>query len=202
MRRVCMSIGVVLTLLVGPSAFAHSPSGRTVSFVAHFNDPGDHLTPGGVDPTCPVGQLAIRGAATFQAPLRTVDTGAGCVYFDPVAQLNALQSTDGPAMAIGGYVDDHQVGSLGGCGTGSFTMRLSDWKITSFDPATHTAHMTLKWVVKRGSGTGAFLGASGHGTSSVDGTGSPDPAVPLLTAPVATPNWGTYQGTIICPHHD
>ena len=201
MRRACASLGIVLTVIFVPSAMAQAPSGPTVSFVAHFNDPGDHLTPGGVDPMCPVGQVAIHGTAYFQKPLRTVDTGAGCVSFDPVAQLTALQSKDGPAFALGGYVDDHQVGSLDGCGKGSFTMRLTDWKITSFDPATHTAHMTLNWAVEAGSGTGAFLDASGQGTASLDGTGSPDFTVPLLTAPVATPNWGTYQGTITCPHH-
>lgn len=184
------------------NAHTRDAGGRTVQFVAHFTDPGDHLTLGGVDPTCPVGQVAIRGTAHFQAPLRTTDTGVGCVRYDPVAQLNALLSNDGPALVFAGYIDDHQVGSLDGCGTGSFTMHLTDLKFTSFDPAAATVHIMLKWVITPGSGTGAFRGASGEGTGSGDGTFSPDLAVPLLTAPVATPNWGTYGGTITCPHHD
>jgi hypothetical protein len=100
-----------------------------------------------------------------------------------------------------GHIDDHQVGTLDGCGTGRVTMRLTDLKVTSFDAATHTGHLTLEWTVVGGSGTGAFLGASGKGTGSVDGTASPDLGAPLLTVPFAVPNWGTHQGTITCPHH-
>ena len=203
MRRGCLALGVMLTLMLVPSALAQAPGGRTVSFVAHFNDPGDHVTAGGVDPTCPVGQVDIRGTAYFQEPpLHTVDNGAGCIYVDPLAQPAAVLSKDGPAVIVSGYIDDHQVGSLDGCGKGSFTMRLTDLEVTSFDPAAHTFHLTAQWGVVPGSGTGAFLGASGTGTIAADGTGSPDFAVPLLTAPVATPNWGTYQGTITCPHHN
>lgn len=207
MRKRRASIGMIMTLVfvqtlsVVPNALAQSPGGRTVQFAAHMTDPGDHVTVGGIDPTCPVGQVAIRGTAYFQAPLRTIDTGVGCLTYDPVAQLNALQSSDGPAFVVGGYIDDHQVGSLDGCGKGSFTMHMTDFKVTSFDPAAGTAHLTFEWVVERGSGTGAFRSASGEGTGSIDGTGSVDPTVPLLTAPVATPNWGTYEGSITCPHH-
>lgn len=201
MWRVWVLLGTVVTVLCVPMAVAQASGGRTVSFVAHFDDPGDHLSPGGVDALCPVGQVAIRGTAYFQAPLRTVDYGEGCATWDPVAQLNALQSND-RAFVLTGYIDDHQVGSLDGCGTGSFTMRLTDFEVTSFDPAAHTFHMALKWVVETRSGTGAFRGATGEGTASVDGTFSPDLTVPLLTAPVALPNWGTYGGTINCPHHE
>lgn len=201
MRRVCASLGIVLSVLFVPSAFAQAPGGKTVHFAAHIDDPGDHLTVGGVDPACPVGWLAIRGTAHLQGQLQSIDNGSGCISWDPVAQLNGLQSSDGPALDVAGHIDDHQVGSLDGCGTGSFTMRLTNLKVTSFDPVAHTFHLTATWAVVPGSGTRAFLGASGAGAVDADGTASPDPTVPLLTAPVATPNWGTYAGTITCPHH-
>jgi hypothetical protein len=182
-------------------AGGQGPTVKTVHFIAHLDDPGDRLTLGGVDPSCPVGWVAIRGTAHLQGQLRAIDAGAGCVSWDPVSQLNGLQSSDGPAFVLAGYVDDHPVGTLDGCGTGSFTMRLTNFKVTSFDVVAHTFHMTLTWAVSDGSGTGAFRGTSGSGTGSVEATGSPDLTVPLLTAPVVTPNWGTYEGTITCPHH-
>jgi hypothetical protein len=124
------------------------------------------------------------------------------LYWDPVTQLNDLQSGDGPAFYVAGYVDDHPVGSLDGCGTGSFTMRLTDLRVTSFDPAGRTFHATLKWAVTEGTGKGAFRGASGRGTGSLDGRFFPDFSVPALTLPFRLANWGTYEGTITCPHHD
>jgi hypothetical protein len=184
-----------------PSGRAQSPTVKTVHFIAHLDDPGDRLTLGGVDPSCRVGWLAIRGTAHLQGQLRAIDTGAGCVSWDPIAQLNGLRPGESPAFVVAGYVDDHPVGTLDGCGTGSFTMRLTNFKVTSFDPAAHAFHMTFTLTVTDGSGTGAFRGASGSGTGSVEATGSPDLTVPLLTAPVVVPNWGMYEGTITCPHH-
>jgi hypothetical protein len=122
------------------------------------------------------------------------------VSWNPVTQLQDLQSGDGPGFVIAGYVDDHQDGALDGCGTGKFTMRLQNFKVRSFTPATHSFHMTFTWTVIDGSGTAAFRGASGRGTGDVEATGSPDFTVPLLTLPIVVPNWGTYAGTITCPH--
>jgi len=143
--------------------------------------------------------MAIRGTAHLQGELRSVDTGAGCVSWDPVAQLEVQ---DGPAFLIAGYIDDHQVGTLDGCGTGSFTMRLTNIEVRSYDVAAHAFDMTVRWTVSNGSGTGAFRGASGSGTGSLKATASPDLTVPVLTAPAVVPNQGTYQGTITCPHHE
>jgi hypothetical protein len=186
-----------------PRPSGRADSAKTVHFVSHIDDPGDRLTLGGVDPSCPVGWVAIRShePAHLTGQLRSVDTGGGCVSGDPVATLNSPQSSDGPAFVFAGYVDDHQVGTLDGCGTGTFTMRLTNFKITSFDVVAHAFHMTFTWAFSDGSGTGAFRGASGSGTGAVAATGSPDLTVPLLTAPVVVPNWGTYEGTITCPHH-
>jgi len=203
MRRVCASIGLILTLSFVLNALAQGSTVKTVHFSAHLDDPGDRLTLGGVDPSCPVGWVAIRThePAHLSGQFRSTDTGGGCVSWDPVAQLNDLKSGDGPGFVFAGHIDDHQVGSLDGCGTGRVTMRLTDLTVRSFDVASGTGHLTLKWVVVDGTGTGAFLGASGKGTGSVDGTVSPDFGVPLLTAPFVVPNWGTYEGTITCPHH-
>ena len=200
MRRVCGLLGIVLALPFVPNALAEPPRGETVNFVTHLTDPGDYLTLGGVDPTCQVGQVVIRGSAQLQGQLRAIDTGAGCLSWDPVAQLSALQSNDGPAFAASGYIDDHPNGTLDGCGKGSFTMRLYDLKITSFDPVARTFHLTLQWTIPPRSGIRAFRGATGDGTGSLEASFSPDFTVPPLTAPVVTPNWGTYQGTITCPH--
>ena len=202
MRRACASLGLIMTLFCVPNALAQGPSVKTINFMTHLDDPGDRLTLGGVDPSCPAGWVAIRGTAHLEGQLRSVDTGAGCLSWDPVAQLNGLQSSDGHAFVLAGYIDDHQVGSLDGCGTGRFTMHLTDIKVTSFDVLAHTVHLTLGWTVADRSGTGAFRGAIGTGTGSLDGTLSPDFSVPLLTAPLVTPNRGTYQGTITCPHHE
>jgi hypothetical protein len=194
-------------LLLGPPAVAKAqgPAVKTVHFVAHIDDPGDRLTLGGVDVSCPVGWVALRShdPAHLRGQFRAVDNGGGCISWDPVAQLNVLRSSDGPAFAFAGYVDDHTVGTLDGCGRGSVTLRLRNFKLylTSFDSSTHAFHMTATWTVLPRSGTEAFLGASGSGTISVEATGSPDLTVPLLTAPLVVPNWGTYQGTITCPHH-
>jgi len=183
------------------SGRAQSPAAKTVDFTANFIDPGDHFSPGGVDPTCQVGWVAIYGTVYFQDPLSATDTAAGCLSYDPITQLDALRSSDGPAFAFAGYTDEHIVGSLDGCGKGGFTAHQTDFKVTSFDPAAHTFHLTAKWVVAAGSGTGAFLGASGGGTTAADGTGSPDFTVTPPMAPFASPNVGTFAGTITCPHH-
>ena len=118
----------------------------------------------------------------------------------PVTQLGALPG--GPAFVFAGSTDDRIVGSLDGCGKGSFTAHQTDLRITSFDPVAHTFHLTLKWEVATGSGTGAFRGASGEGTASAEGTAAPDFTVAPPTAPFASPNAGTYVGTISCPHHE
>lgn len=180
---------------------AQAPGGKTVRFTAAFTDPGDHFSVGGADPICPVGWATIHGTVYFQKPLRAIDHATGCLSYDPVAQFDALRSSDGPAVAIGGYVDEHIAGTLDGCGTGSFTAHQTDLKVTSFDPATQMFHLTLKWVVTPGSGTGAFLGASGSGTTVGDGTAALDLAAAPPMAPVATPNTGTFAGAITCPHH-
>jgi hypothetical protein len=202
----CTLLGIVLASLVAPHALAaHPGGGDTVKFVTHLNDPGDYLTVGGVDPRCQVGQGVIAGppgGATLRGQLHGNDTGYGCFSWDPFTQLNDLESTGQPAFAASGYVNDHVVGMLVGCGKGRITLHLHNLRVTSLDPVARTIHLELKWDVPAGSGTGNFLGATGRGTGSLDGTVTPDVNVPLLTAPVVTPNWGTYQGTITCPHHD
>lgn len=200
MRRGCALLGIVMTLLFVPNALAQNP-GTGIGFTAQFTDPGDHFSAGGVGNTCPAGQAAMQGTAYFHGQLSGTDTATGCLYWTPDAQLAALQSND-PGFAFAGSTDDRLIGSLDGCGKGSFTMHQTDLKITSFDPVARTFHLTLKWAVASGSGTGAFRGASGGGTASADGTGSPDFTVTPPTAPFASPNSGTYVGTISCPHHE
>ena len=198
--RAAALLVLALTLTSVSNAVAQGRGGDTVHFVTHLSDPGDYLTIGGIDPTCQVGQVGIRGTAHLTGQMRAIDNGAGCLSWDPVAQLDDLRSSDQPGFVMSGYVDDHADGTLDGCGKGTLTMRLHDLKVTSFDPAAHTVHLSLKWTVTPGSGTGAFRGATGQGTGSLDGTFTPDPSVPLLTAPVTNPNWGSYEGTIDCPH--
>jgi hypothetical protein len=55
--------------------------------------------------------------------------------------------------------------------------------------------MTLRWTVVPGSGTGAFVGASGSGT----GYGDFQPPTPASFPGI--PNTGVYTGTVTCPHH-
>jgi hypothetical protein len=192
-RRGTVAITTVVIMVIASPALAHASRMRTVHFTARFTDPGDEVTAGGVDPKCPPGKIAVRGTAYLQAPMRTVDTSHGCVYYDPVAQLDALRSNEAPAVVVSGYLNDHQVGALDGCGTGSFTMHLTDFRITSVDLVGRTFSGNLMWVVVQGSGTGAFRDAAGKGTASGTYTS------PTLTAPPTLPNFGSFQGTITCP---
>lgn len=190
MRLIVAATGAVAGLL-GPTAFAQQPPGRTVSFTANYTDPGTPVTGlGGITNTCPVGYFSIDGAGYFAAPLQGVDNYHGCLFIDPTQQTDAGNTT---SMKVSGETWDTFTGSLAGCGRGTFVMHQTDIRL-SYNSSTHTGHVSLKWTLENG--TGAFIGASGQGTGDGD-----------VTAPTANwrvggvPNSGRYTGKIVCPHH-
>lgn len=194
MRRFRMIVAAMAAAgaVLGPTAFAQQPHGRTISFTANYTDPGTPVTGiGGVANPCPTGYVSIDGAAYFAGPLRAVDNYHGCLFIDP-AQQSA--SGDVTSMHLSGETWDTNTGSLTGCGRGSFVMHQTDvW--LSYNSATHTGHVRLEWTLENG--TGAFVGATGQGVGDGD-----------FTAPTANwrvggvPNSGSYTGTIVCPRHD
>jgi hypothetical protein len=159
---------------------------HVVHFTASFTDPGTAIT--GVDTAhCRAGVcgIAFAGTAHFQAPLAATDRYVG--YLFPVAQ-----ALGAPADGFGeGW--DTQTGSLDGCGAGSFVMHQ-----THLEPAPSPNgifRLTFDWDVE--DGTGAFAGATGHGTAYADFTMPSSPAFPPTG-----PNNGVYTGTITCPRGD
>jgi hypothetical protein len=168
---------------------ARHPSPRraptTVSFSAPFTDPGTRVS--GVEhcgPTQPgVCSVTFHGdAARFTGPLNTVVDYHGEGYWDPIA------------MSMHGESWDHHVGSLDGCGTGSFVMHQTDMNFGpfTFDTGERAFRLTLRWELI--DGTGDFAGATGAGTglAYVNSAGFSDNE-PYL------PNYGTYSGTVTCP---
>lgn len=192
-----LAAAVAASGLGAPAAFAHSskrphdthpsrPHPHVVRFAASFTDPGTAVT--GLDTshcTDPVCGIGFSGTAHFRKPLESTDHYVG--YLFPTAQaLGAAADGIGEGW-------DSQSGSLDGCGTGSFVMHQ-----THLQPApspTGMFRLTLDWDVEHG--TGAFSGATGHGTAYADFT---TPGSPSL--PPTGPNTGVYTGTITCPNGD
>lgn len=190
-RRLVIAALLAAAAISTPAAVAEQPHVKTISFTASYNDPGTRITGlGGVNAGCAPGYASIGGTAYFDAPLHSVDTYVGCLSFDPTQQI---ASHDTSSVHATGETWDTQNGSLTGCGKGSFVMHQTYIRF-SFNSATNTGHVSLKWTLEKGAG--AFLGATGHGTGDGDFTGPTAAGLPGL------PNAGSYTGTITCPHHD
>lgn len=185
------AVAIIATLATGigtvPARAAGSALGhpRSVHFTAPFDDQGTHIGPGSCVATQPgVCSLNVHGnQGRFSGALRTVVDYHGEAHLDAITTRLHVETWD------------HHVGSLAGCGGGSFVMHQTDFDLSigldSFDPANRGYRYTLKWQIEKG--TGAFAGATGSGT-----------AVGYITSvgfdgETYLPNHGTYTGTITCP---
>jgi hypothetical protein len=163
------------------------PADKTVRFSSPFADPGTRISGlEGCGPAQPgLCSLTFHGSAgRFTGALSTVADYHGHGYYDPIRMSLEAESWD------------HHVGSLSGCGSGSFVMHQTDFSggPTTLDTGERAERVTLRWQIIEASGTGAFAGATGSGTGVVyfNSAGFTDNE-PYL------PNYGTYTGTITCP---
>jgi len=173
----CALLAAGLGLVMAGPTHARALETRSVHFSAPFTDAGTRPSGlGACSPTQPgVCSVRLEGVADFTGALSTFVDYFGYARYNPATRT------------VVGETWDHHTGSLKGCGEGSFVLHQTDIQgdPATFNPATGTFHLTLKWTVLPGSGTGAFAGASGSGTAV--GDFKPDFA-----------NTGVYSGEIIC----
>ena len=161
-------------------------NGRVVRFTAPFTDPGTRIS--GLEGCAPaqpgICSFSFHGkAGRFSGALATVVDYHGHGYFDPVL------------LSLRGESWDHHVGSLRGCGNGSFVLHQTNFRggPTTLDPGTRAMRITLDWTLVPGSGTGAFRDATGQGTAIVYFN-----AAGYSNSEIYLPNFGTYTGVIRC----
>lgn len=96
--------------------------------------------------------MRIDGTARLSGPLMTFVDYFGYVSYDPVNRK------------IVGATWDHHTGSLRGCSSGSFVLHQTDIQgdPTTFNAATGTFGLTLRWTILPGSGTGASTCPAGN----------------------------------------
>lgn len=168
------------------AAVGRSSAARTVSFTSSYDDPATRPS---TVATCygneRSGEMPYEGDATLVGALDAADHYCGFISYDALSQ------------SVVGEGWDTLTGSLQTCDTGSFTIHQYDYKsgLTFFDPATNESRLDFVWDVVPGSGTGAFVGASGRGTGVAYFEPPTDAASPGI------PNHGSYSGSVTCPHH-
>jgi hypothetical protein len=188
MKKLSVMVGTLVALAGGCAvpAIAQPNTHRTVTFTAPFDDEGTRLRQ---SVECDghvagAGSIVYEGSGELTGALTAVDDYCGILSYDLEHQ------------SFAGEGWDTIVGTLDGCGTGSFVSHQFDYhtSATLYDPATGRGHLTYRWEVVPGSGTKAFAGATGSGTAYADFDPPADPAHPLTV-----PNDGAYTGTITCP---
>lgn len=190
MRRSSSALAVLATLALpmaaAAPAWARSPRAHTVTFTSSFTDEGTHVrrSPECHGHTPDQASIPYDGVAELRGDLKATDTYCGFMSYDIAAQ------------SVVGEGWDELGGALPGCGVGTLLIHQYDYRTspTFFGPSTGRAHLTLRWDVVQGSGTGDFAGATGAGTAYADFDPPLDAAHPL-----AVPNTGAYTGTLACP---
>src|SRR6266852_5163043 len=136
MQRTKALAACVAVLIVGlaPTASARPPKSHTVTFSAHFFDPGSRPTglgPCSEEPADPHCSVHGDGIAYYRAPLSTTAFYVCNLYPDPLTM-----------RPVNGDCWSHHMGFLTGCGEGSFVEHYTEVRGDSasagFDPAAGT----------------------------------------------------------------
>lgn len=163
MNRTLIGIAVVvLALQAAPARAARETSGqtklRTVNVIAQFKEKA--LTLDGVDCRPSAAQRSVQEVCKLHLVGPSTFTGT----IDAKVSLDYLAWPDGVNLRYTGT--DYIVGSVAGCGTGSFVIDYPEGLVNQdrFNPMTQGEPGWNTWVLRKGSGTGGL-------TNLVSGSG-------------------------------